>query len=492
MPADTGRYVRISEDKPGDAHGVTNQDTATTDVCDRAGWTHVAYVDNDLSATKGKHRPGYARLVEDIKAGTIKRIVVFHLSRLWRNRVERAQGIEIMRRYGVSVHCAKGPSLDMSSAYGRGMTAMLGEMDTLEVELKAERHELAELERAKAGLPHAGGPRAWGYQPGGMHLDADEVPLVRTAFEMWVTGASLGEICRWLDDKGSRTPRGNRWGSTSMRSVLSNPRYAGLRGVRHVARDEHGVPALTESGEPRYERYHEIIGPAAWPRIVEQEVWRAGLARIQDPVRGQYYAGRERKYLLPGLGVCAVCELPLKAAVQVRARASRQRSIKCPSGRHVHRNAPPIERYVMDVVCWRLDLPDAHELLVAPASGVDVRALADEARAIRERLRAISADEVLGRRSRDEVAAARDAAAGRLAQIDGLVADAGRVDVVAQFVTGESPWVVWEQSSLSVQRRLVGALAVVRVGSGVPGRPARGWDGVPPNVWVQWRRPVQS
>jgi len=59
-------------------------------------------------------------------------IIVFQTSRLWRNRRERAEGIEILRRAGVSVAAVKGPSLDLSSAYGRGMAGLLGEFDTME------------------------------------------------------------------------------------------------------------------------------------------------------------------------------------------------------------------------------------------------------------------------------------------------------------------------------------------------------------------------
>src|SRR5436309_7133606 len=133
------------------------------EMCQRNEWTDVqTYEDTDISATKGRPRQQYNRLMRDVQAGLITRIVVFHLSRLWRNRRERAEGIEILRRRGVSVICAKGPTIDMSTAYGRGMAAMLGEVDTMEVELKSERQQLANAAILKAGKPHPGGPRAFG------------------------------------------------------------------------------------------------------------------------------------------------------------------------------------------------------------------------------------------------------------------------------------------------------------------------------------------
>ena len=53
------------------------------DLAKRRGWTVVErYVDADLSAWKGKQRPEYARLVEEIEAGLIDALVVYHADRL--------------------------------------------------------------------------------------------------------------------------------------------------------------------------------------------------------------------------------------------------------------------------------------------------------------------------------------------------------------------------------------------------------------------------
>src|SRR5690349_16698750 len=99
----------MSLDRKHEEKGVANQCATCRALCDRSEWAERGeYVDNDLSATSGGPRPEYDRLLSDVQAGRIKRIVVFHLSRLWRNRRERAEGIEILRRHSVSVICVKG------------------------------------------------------------------------------------------------------------------------------------------------------------------------------------------------------------------------------------------------------------------------------------------------------------------------------------------------------------------------------------------------
>ena len=63
-----------------------------------------------------------------------------------------------MQAAGVSVIATKGPSLDMSTAYGRAMAGLLGEFDTMEVEVKAERQQLAYAAQRDAGIRHGGPP----------------------------------------------------------------------------------------------------------------------------------------------------------------------------------------------------------------------------------------------------------------------------------------------------------------------------------------------
>lgn len=58
-------------------------------------------------------------------------IVTYQLSRLWRNRRERAEGMDILKSHRVKVVTVKGPELDLSTAYGRAMVGLLGEFDTM-------------------------------------------------------------------------------------------------------------------------------------------------------------------------------------------------------------------------------------------------------------------------------------------------------------------------------------------------------------------------
>jgi len=275
----------------------------------------------------------------------------------------------------------------------------------------------------------------------------------------------------------------------TLRLLLLNPRYCALRGVRFLARDEDGRPVLNAQGQQRRSQFHEIVGSAVWPAIVDESAWRAASDRLKDADRRKNYRGSTRKYLLSGVVFCAAegCGRKLKTKINNQSRA-----FFCPALNHVCRKAEPVEQFVEDVIIERLRRPDALDLVQERRPGVDLRALRDESAAIRQRLRDLARAEVLGHRSADEVQAARDAVAERLAEIDRAVADAGRVDVVAAFVgTERDPADVWHdpRTTLAMKQALINALAVIKLGSGRNGRPAKyTQDEPPPRVFVDWLR----
>src|SRR6516225_6399951 len=107
-------YGRISEDPDQDEDGVTRQvEDGEAIIARQPGWTLAAkYVDNDVSATKGKVRPKYDQLMRDVDAGRIRVIVVYTTSRLLRTRRERVEAVELFARHGVRVQPVRGPALE--------------------------------------------------------------------------------------------------------------------------------------------------------------------------------------------------------------------------------------------------------------------------------------------------------------------------------------------------------------------------------------------
>jgi DNA invertase Pin-like site-specific DNA recombinase len=65
-------YLRQSKDPHDDKLAISRQRKDCVALCEARGWTWTEYVDNDRSASTGKPRPAYQRMLADIRAGTTR------------------------------------------------------------------------------------------------------------------------------------------------------------------------------------------------------------------------------------------------------------------------------------------------------------------------------------------------------------------------------------------------------------------------------------
>ncbi|PZS21355.1 MAG: site-specific recombinase, DNA invertase Pin [Pseudonocardiales bacterium] len=476
-------YLRISEDRTGAGLGVARQREACEQLCTTRGWEIVQVLEeNDTSASGSKPRLLFARLLAMIEAGEIDAVVVWHTDRLVRRIIELEHVIDLCEHNNVKLATVSG-DLDLSTDAGRLNARILTSVARAEIERKSARQRAAFEQAAQAGKP-TGGRRAFGYTVDALHLEPTEAPVVLEMFKRFASGDSLGELKRDLNYREIKTPRGHQWITGSVKQVLMNPRYAGLRGVRRVRLDERGRRMATENGNPRRDQWYDITGPAVWPGIVPEELWRACERRLRDPARAVHYSGSTQQYLLSGLAVCGVCGRKLKSGTQTFGR-----TLKCTAGpgRHVNRRAERIEEFVVAVIVERLRRPDAIDLAQSVGEGIDLRGLQEEARSLRANLTAYAEDAGSGRLTRQEFYTLREKAHARLAEIDTQLADAGRADVMAQFIDAiRDPAEVWDSCSLSTKRAVIDTLAVIRVMPGGVGRPKGGMFD-PESVRIDWK-----
>jgi hypothetical protein len=359
----------------------------------------------------------------------------------------------------VSLIATKGPSLDMSTAYGRGMAGLLGEFDTMESEVKAERQQLAAFHRAENGQPPAG-VRLTGYTMAGVVVE-HEAAVVRQMFTRFYAGDSLRGIVAWLAAQGVPTRSGRPWNPSSVRTILTNPRYAG-RVVYHGQ-----YPG-------------EVNGKmGAWPQLVEEWLFDAVQAKLSDP-RRRKQIGTHRKHLGSGLYLCGVCDQPVRSHTSSQPTGQQLR-YRCPEGGHVTRSASPIDDLVLRSTRARLAKSDLRNLLAKPA-GKEARKAADEISRLRGRLEQTRLDY-----DNDLIDGARYKAktAKLQAQLDRAEAAQARLmagSEVAGTLTAPDPVVAFDQAPLGAQRAVITFLMTVRL------NPApRGRHFSPESVRIEWR-----
>jgi len=314
------------------------------------------YVDNDISAWSGKARPEYQRLCDDIKAGVVDGLVVWHTDRLHRHPRELEDFITLIEAAGdLTIRTVREGDVDLSNPTGRTFARILGAMARQESDNKSARLRRKHLELATAGKVSGGGNRPYGYTTDRLHVVPDEAAVIHEAATRALAGESLRSICEDLNSRGVTTSTGKEWSIHTMRRVLGSGRISGRR-----------------------EHKGEIVADAEWPAIitaVESDRLRAALSRTT----GSTPAGRTpRRYLLTGgLLRCGRCDRPMVS----RPRADGVRRYVCASGPgyggcgRMATVAEPVEQLVAEAVLYRLDTP---ELAAALADARKVNTEADE------------------------------------------------------------------------------------------------------------------
>ena len=474
-------YLRISKDKAGDEHGVANQRADALRLTAARGWTVAAeYCDNDISAHSGVRRPDYQAMMAAAKRGEFDAIVIFQTSRLWRNRAERAAGIKILQDAAVSVIATRGPSLDLSTAYGRAMAGLLGEFDTMESEVKSERQQLAYQAERDAGVRHGG--------PAGFAATAEGRAAIAWAGDALLGGSTVAAVTREWDARGLRPPQApfgplpeHAWKRNSVTTILRNPAVAGLRAYTRREPGEDGVTRRTytivtdEAGEP-------VRGQ--WEPALDEATWRAVVALLDAPGRKPAQGVRT---LLGGLARCqcgnTVCRRPRRPLGSRFTGATRP-----PAGTRPGPHAQQIHRErgratSSAVVVARLARADAAEL-TAPKRP-DTTPLHREAAAIRHNLDELAADRALGLVTREQMIAATKRGQARLGEIGTQLAASAGTSALAPFAGAESAQAAWDRLDRERRRAVIGALCTPVLHPA--GRGARVFD--PATVEISWRQP---
>jgi len=110
------------------------------------------------------------------------------------------------------------------------------------------------------------------------------------------TGETITRVRKDLNTRGIRTRDGYQWHNQTIRNLLLNPAYAGLRTYQ---RDQHDTlqQAILDGVK------------TSWPPLISEELFWRVYNLLTDPARTTNPGGRPRHsvYLLSGLGTCGVC-----------------------------------------------------------------------------------------------------------------------------------------------------------------------------------------
>jgi len=340
-------YLRISDDKDGDELGVTRQAEDCEKLCADRGWVPIRYPDNDLSAKTANTRPKFKKMLDDLRSGEINAVVAWSLDRLTRNARDRLALVEACQQSKAIIALVQGSDMNPTTASGRMVIGVLGEVAQMEIELKGERQKRAARQRAESGA--AWTPCRWfGYtmpnkDGSGIEIVESEAELLRSAYTGVLSGRSLIGITKEWNELGVTTVKGKPWVATTLRVILLNARNAGIR---------------VYNGEE--------VGSGSWPQIVDEDVYRGVTAILKDPARViRPVNGYGRQYLLTGLALCGKCGYRMHVT---RSTHGSRPIYACRKCQGVSRQVAHVDAWVIGHVVDYLSRPETIALTAEPDS----------------------------------------------------------------------------------------------------------------------------
>lgn len=423
-------YLRQSFDREGTGLAVDRQRQDCLKLCAERGWEPVEYVDNSISATSRKPRPAYLRMLDDIRAGVVRGVVVWDLDRLHRQPAELESFIDLADQHRLALATVTGDT-DLGTDNGRLFARIKGAVARSEIERKSERQKAAHRQRAAAGKPYSP-VRPFGFLEDLVTHHPTEAAAIRGMYDDALAGVSQSAIARGLNECEIPSATGAAWTQASVRNLLLKSRNAGL---------------LTYKGE--------IVGPGAWDPIVPLETYRAVVEKFTANPRPFGARGGPRKHLLVGVAFCGVCG----AALTTGYTKATRRIYTCPIG-HVSRKAEAVEELVEAVVVARLSRTDAIDLL-SPEDDDEAEQLARERQAAADALDTLAQMFAGGELTASAFRAGNDKARARLEAADAAIPHTATTSILKPLVAADDVAAAW--AALGVPRRRAALEALMTV-----------------------------
>lgn len=425
-------YLRQSEDKTGEADAVQRQEEACRLLVQAKGWEVAElYRDNSISATSGKARPAFEKLVADVHAGQLDGIVVWHLDRLTRSMKDLTRVIEAGQAKRVNIACVHGVSLDLGDPTGVAVASILTAIAAMEVAHKGQRQRAANRQRAVKGKAFWT-RRPFGYDRNddGVFIVEPEAKLIRSGADDVLAGATLASVARTWNEQGFTTTASSagQWGVTQVRRTLINPRYAGKR---------------LYNGED--------MGDGDWEPILDPERHKALEHKLTDPRRRTAPDDLAARYLLSGIAECGKCGRKMFASA-MKGRGKQWMVYRCFGGYCMTRRLDLVEGVVEDIIKVWLTRPDAIGMTVQPEEFKSMGRELSDLRARRDSLAALLADGLL------ELGAVREQSgklSKRIAALESSLASASAADPIAALIGAPDVAKAWSVQDLADKRRFI-------------------------------------
>ena len=315
-------YARLSNDEDEELNSLHNQEAICREFALENGFEIVGKsFDDNVSGMKFS-RKGLYKVTESVEKGLIDAVIVKDMSRLGRHKTQTALYIDFLRENGVKVlsiiEC-----LDTFNDEDDLVIGVRGMMNDFYAKDIGKKVKSGYRQKQKEGLVII---PPFGYwkdkNTDEICIDEEAEKTIKTIFSLCLTGYSLKETARYLNEMHFKTPaeiqkkRYNRdnnhlagryiWTYSTVKKVLTNECYTGVL-YNHVTEMKNGKGREVPKNE-------QIRHEAVYPVIIKREVWQEVQSILNAKVKKSY--GNKAKHRYAGLLRCAECQSPFSAKIR--------------------------------------------------------------------------------------------------------------------------------------------------------------------------------
>ena len=220
-------YARVSLDKEAMLHSLAAQVSYYSELIQQhSEWEYAGgYADEGLTGTK-ENRPQFQRLLVDCRAGKIDMVLVKSISRFARNTVTLLGTVRELKALGIDIYFEE-QHIHTISGDGELMLTILASFAQEESRSVSENCKWRIRRQFADGIPT--GQTIYGYdvKNGVYTVKDEEAKVVRSIYDMYLSGKGRLKIARALNDEGIPSPDGGEWVPSVVTDILRNEKYAG-------------------------------------------------------------------------------------------------------------------------------------------------------------------------------------------------------------------------------------------------------------------------
>ena len=313
LPLRVTYYARVSTDKDEQRHSLSAQVRYYSEFIQQCGqWTFVeGYVDEGISGTSVGKRENFLRMIEDARANRFDFIVTKEISRFSRNTLDSIQYTQELLRCGVGV-LFQSDNINTLMPDAELRLTIMSSIAQDEVRKISERVKFGFKRAIEHGVV-LGNNRIWGYekQEGRLVIKEDEAEIIRIIFDLYANQKmGIRTIANYLTDHGYKNTKGNPFSFSTIRGILSNPKYKGYYCGGKSCKYDYKINDRKHFSQEEWVMYPDEENV---PPIVSEELWEKAnliLAKRSAAQSSEDRTSYQNRYPYSGKIICSVHKEP--------------------------------------------------------------------------------------------------------------------------------------------------------------------------------------